>query len=97
MFLKVVGKNVFISKGFICFCNISNIISFFFFICLKGAPEMIVKMRKELKPVLVIEQNGKDFNYTMKTPIGTKVHSFSLGKESEMTAADGRKIKVIQG
>ncbi|XP_034747032.1 fatty acid-binding protein, liver-like [Etheostoma cragini] len=63
------------------------------FLKVVGAPEMIVKMRKELKPVLVIEQNGKDFTYTMKTPIGTKVHSFSLGKESEMTAVDGRKIK----
>uniref|UniRef100_A0A8C2WSJ5 Fatty acid binding protein 10b, liver basic n=1 Tax=Cyclopterus lumpus TaxID=8103 RepID=A0A8C2WSJ5_CYCLU len=59
------------------------------------APEMVIKMRKEVKPVLVIEQKGQDFTYTMKTPICTKVHSFSLGKESEMTAADGRKFKCI--
>ncbi|KAM7384682.1 hypothetical protein PAMA_011847 [Pampus argenteus] len=58
-----------------------------------GAPEMVVKIRKEVKPVLVIEQKGKDFTYTMKTPICTKVHSFSIGKESEMTAVDGRKFK----
>lgn len=64
--------------------------------CLPGAPEMVVKMRKEVKPVIVIEQKGKDFTYTMKTPICTKVHSFSIGKESEMTTLDGRKFKVIQ-
>ncbi|KAI3358809.1 hypothetical protein L3Q82_015210 [Scortum barcoo] len=61
-----------------------------------GAPQMVVKMRKEIKPVLVIEQKGKDFTYTMKTPICTKVHSFSIGKESEITTVDGRKFKVIQ-
>ncbi|XP_031730618.1 fatty acid-binding protein 10-A, liver basic [Anarrhichthys ocellatus] len=63
------------------------------FLKVVGAPEMVVKMRKEVKPVLVIEQNGRDFTYTMKTPICTKVYSFSLGKESEMTAVDGRKFK----
>ncbi|XP_068432171.1 fatty acid-binding protein, liver-like [Clinocottus analis] len=63
------------------------------FLKVVGAPEMVVKMRKEVKPVVVIEQKGQDFTYTIKTPIGTKVHSFSLGKESEMTGADGRKFK----
>ncbi|KAG7231691.1 hypothetical protein INR49_010741 [Caranx melampygus] len=58
-----------------------------------GAPEMMVKMRKEVKPVMVIEQNGKDFTCTIKTPVCTKVHSFSIGKESEVVAMDGRKIK----
>uniref|UniRef100_A0A3B4Z5I4 Fatty acid-binding protein, liver-like n=1 Tax=Stegastes partitus TaxID=144197 RepID=A0A3B4Z5I4_9TELE len=58
-----------------------------------GAPEMMVKMRKEVKPVIVIEQNGNDFTYTMKTPVCTKVHSFTLGKETEMAALDGRKFK----
>lgn len=56
---------------------------------------MIIKMRKDVKPVIVIEQKGKDFTYTIKTPLFTKVHSFSLGKETEMTAIDGRKIKVM--
>ncbi|KAK9526494.1 hypothetical protein VZT92_015191 [Zoarces viviparus] len=63
------------------------------FLKVVGAPEMVVKMRKEVKPVLVIEQSGRDFTYTMKTPVCTKVYSFSLGKESEMTAVDGRKFK----
>ncbi|XP_029023189.1 fatty acid-binding protein 10-A, liver basic-like isoform X2 [Betta splendens] len=58
-----------------------------------GAPAMLVKMRKEVKPVMVIEQNGKDFTFTIKSPVFTKVHSFSIGKETEMTAVDGRKIK----
>lgn len=57
---------------------------------------MIVKMRKEIKPMIVIKQNGKDFTYTMKTPAFTKVHSFTIGKETEMTTVDGRKLKVRQ-
>lgn len=64
--------------------------------CIQGVPEMVVKMREEVKPVFVIEQNGKDFTCKMKTPTCTAVHSFTLGKESEMTALDGRKFKVIQ-
>ncbi|XP_022613102.1 fatty acid-binding protein, liver-like [Seriola dumerili] len=63
------------------------------FLKLAGAPEMIVKMRKEVKPVIVIEQNGKDFTCTMKTPVCTQVYSFSIGKESEVTSVDGRKFK----
>ncbi|KAM8767754.1 fatty acid-binding protein, liver-like [Acanthopagrus latus] len=63
------------------------------FLKVVGAPEMIVKMRKDVKPVIVIEQNGKDFKLTIKTPIATKSNSFTIGKESEMTAVDGRKFK----
>uniref|UniRef100_UPI0037E8733B fatty acid-binding protein, liver-like n=1 Tax=Semicossyphus pulcher TaxID=241346 RepID=UPI0037E8733B len=60
-----------------------------------GAPEIMVKMRKDNQPVIVIEQNGKDFTCTIKTPLITKVHSFTIGKETEMTAVDGRKFKCI--
>ncbi|KAF6730495.1 Fatty acid-binding protein, liver [Oryzias melastigma] len=56
---------------------------------------MIVKMRKDVKPVVVIEQNGKDFVYTIKTPMFTRVHSFTLGQETEIPSVDGRKVKCI--
>lgn len=69
----------------------------FLYLYFPGAPQMIIKMRKEVKPVIIIEQNGKDFTCTVKTPVYTKVHSFSLGKESEITTVDGRKFKVVQG
>ncbi|KAM9384496.1 fatty acid-binding protein 10-A, liver basic [Pholidichthys leucotaenia] len=65
------------------------------FLKVLGAPEMVAKMRKDVKPVVVIEQNGKDFTLTMKTPVCTRVHSFTLGKESEITAADGKKFKCV--
>ncbi|XP_020516750.2 fatty acid-binding protein, liver [Labrus bergylta] len=58
-----------------------------------GAPAIAVKMRKDNKPVIVIEQKGEDFTCTIKTPVITKVHSFTIGKETEMTAVDGRKFK----
>lgn len=70
---------------------------FFLYLYFPGAPQMIIDMRKEVKPVITIEQNGKDFTCTVKTPVCTKVHSFSLGKESEITTVDGRKFKVVQG
>uniref|UniRef100_A0A3Q2DC01 Fatty acid binding protein 10b, liver basic n=1 Tax=Cyprinodon variegatus TaxID=28743 RepID=A0A3Q2DC01_CYPVA len=57
------------------------------------APEIIVKMRKDVKPVMVIEQNGMDFTCTMKTPFCTRVNHFSIGKESEICSLDGRKLK----
>ncbi|KAM9340381.1 fatty acid-binding protein, liver-like [Symphorus nematophorus] len=63
------------------------------FLKVVGAPDMVAKMRKDVKPVIVIEQNGQDFTFTLKTPVFTQVHSFSLGKETEMTAVDGRKFK----
>lgn len=55
---------------------------------------MFVRMRKEVKPVLVIEQNGKDFTITVKTPLRAHVNTFTIGKETEATALDGRKLKV---
>lgn len=94
-FLKVIGRNVFyLFRDY--FPMYAYIMIFFFLICLQGAPEMVIKMRKEVKPVMVIEQNGKDFTCTTKTPSSTHVSSFSIGKESEITIMDGRKVKVIQ-
>uniref|UniRef100_A0A3Q3WXU4 Uncharacterized protein n=1 Tax=Mola mola TaxID=94237 RepID=A0A3Q3WXU4_MOLML len=55
--------------------------------------EMVIKMRKDVKPVVVIEQNDKLFTFTVKTPVCTHVHSFSIGKESEITTVDGSKFK----
>lgn len=55
---------------------------------------MVVKMRKDVKPVMVIEQNGKDFRFTMKTPFFSRVNSFTLDKEAEISYLDGRKLKV---
>lgn len=57
---------------------------------------MVIKMRKDVKPVVVIEQNDKLFTFTVKTPVCTHVHSFSIGKESEITTVDGSKFKVPQ-
>ncbi|XP_054911011.1 fatty acid-binding protein, liver-like isoform X2 [Poeciliopsis prolifica] len=59
----------------------------------EGAPEMVVKMRKDVKPELVIKQNGRDFTCTMKTPFCSHVNCFTVGKESEIRALDGRKVK----
>uniref|UniRef100_A0A667WSB9 Fatty acid binding protein 10b, liver basic n=1 Tax=Myripristis murdjan TaxID=586833 RepID=A0A667WSB9_9TELE len=54
---------------------------------------MMLKMRKDVKPVIVIERKGDDITFTIKTPLCTKVNSFTIGKESEFTALDGRKLK----
>lgn len=51
----------------------------------------MLKIRKHIKPVFVIEQKGQDFTWTAKTPSSTHVNSFSLGKESEITYIDGKK------
>ncbi|XP_077362847.1 fatty acid-binding protein, liver-like [Festucalex cinctus] len=61
----------------------------------EGAPQMVIKMRKDVKPLIGFEQKGDAWIYTFKTPKFSKTHSFCIGKETEMTTVDGRKIKVI--
>ncbi|XP_068603449.1 fatty acid-binding protein, liver-like [Brachionichthys hirsutus] len=63
------------------------------FLKVVGAPQMVVKMRKDNKPVIVIVQKDKDFSCTIKTPFYTQAFTFTVGKESEVTSLDGRKIK----
>uniref|UniRef100_A0A673AXI2 Fatty acid binding protein 10b, liver basic n=1 Tax=Sphaeramia orbicularis TaxID=375764 RepID=A0A673AXI2_9TELE len=48
---------------------------------------------QDIKPAITIEQNGKDFTFTVKTPLRTCVNTVSIGKESEVIAVDGRKFK----
>lgn len=89
-FLKAIG---WLSFHLLFLQSMYMYIWIFFF--LSGAPEMVRKMRKDVKPVITIEQNGADFTFTIKTPLRTQSHSFSIGKESEITGVDGRKFKVI--
>ncbi|XP_068188710.1 fatty acid-binding protein, liver-like [Antennarius striatus] len=63
------------------------------FLKVLGAPQMVVKMRKDNKPVITIEQRDKDFICKIKTPVYTHAFSFTIGKESEVMTLDGRKIK----
>uniref|UniRef100_A0A8C5DYF4 Fatty acid-binding protein 10-A, liver basic-like n=1 Tax=Gouania willdenowi TaxID=441366 RepID=A0A8C5DYF4_GOUWI len=65
------------------------------FLTVIGAPEMIIKMRKDVKPVFVIEQNGQDFTMKIKNPLFSKSFSFTLGQETEMAVPDGRKMKGV--
>ncbi|XP_019726382.1 fatty acid-binding protein, liver-like [Hippocampus comes] len=60
-----------------------------------GAPQMVIKMRKDVKPLIVFEQKGDAWTYTFKTPKFTKTHSFCIGKETEITSVDGRKFKCV--
>lgn len=55
----------------------------------------MIKIRKQIKPVFVIEQKGQDFTWTAKTPSFSHVNSFSLGKESEITFVNGKTVKVF--
>ncbi|KAM3858583.1 fatty acid-binding protein, liver [Diretmus argenteus] len=58
-----------------------------------AVPEMMIKMRKDVIPLTVVEQKGEDFTITVKTPLRTQVNSFTVGKEAELTSMDGRKFK----
>ncbi|XP_040280437.1 fatty acid-binding protein, liver [Bufo bufo] len=59
-----------------------------------GLPEDIVKVAKDVNPVIEIQQNGNEFVVATKTPKQTHSNSFTVGKESEITTMDGKKIKV---
>ncbi|XP_063813256.1 fatty acid-binding protein, liver-like [Pseudophryne corroboree] len=59
-----------------------------------GLPEDIIKIAKDVNPVIEIQQNGNDFVVTSKTPKHSQSNSFTAGKESEITGFGGKKIKV---
>lgn len=54
----------------------------------------MIKMAKDIKPITEIKQSGNDFVVTSKTPGKTVTNSFTIGKESEITTMDGKKLKV---
>ncbi|XP_053560771.1 fatty acid-binding protein, liver-like [Bombina bombina] len=60
-----------------------------------GLPDDIIKVAKDVNPVIEIQQDGDNFTVTSKTPKQSQTNSFTVGKESEITTVDGKKIKVI--
>uniref|UniRef100_A0A8C0UFA1 Fatty acid-binding protein, liver n=1 Tax=Cyanistes caeruleus TaxID=156563 RepID=A0A8C0UFA1_CYACU len=59
-----------------------------------GLPDDTIKMAKDIKPIVEIQQKGNDFVVTSKTPNKSVTNSFTLGKEADITTMDGRKLKV---
>ncbi|XP_010871795.2 fatty acid-binding protein, liver-like [Esox lucius] len=57
-----------------------------------AVPEIFIKMIKGIKPTTTIEQTGDDFTILVETPLRTVKNSFTIGKEAEITAMDGRKF-----
>ncbi|XP_043388378.1 fatty acid-binding protein, liver isoform X2 [Chelonia mydas] len=55
----------------------------------------LIKVAKDIKPVIEIQQNGNNFVVTSKTPKQSVTNSFTLGKEADITTMDGKKLKVI--
>ncbi|NXS40691.1 FABPL protein, partial [Balaeniceps rex] len=53
----------------------------------------LIKVAKDIKPVIEIQQNGDDFVVTSKTPKQSVTNSFTLGKEADITTMDGKKLK----
>lgn len=56
--------------------------------------EDIIKVARDIKPVVEIQQKGDDFVVTSKTPKQSVTNSFTLGKEADITTMDGKKLKV---
>ncbi|XP_076860687.1 fatty acid-binding protein, liver [Brachyhypopomus gauderio] len=58
-----------------------------------SAPDMVVKMIREVKPMTTITQSGEDFVVAVKTPLRTNTNSFTIGKETDFCAMNGTKCK----
>ncbi|MGH0163262.1 UNVERIFIED_CONTAM: hypothetical protein FKN15_057194 [Acipenser sinensis] len=58
-------------------------------------PEDIIKIAKDVKPVIEIQQKGNNFVITSKTPKQSVTNSFTIGKEAEITTMGGQKLKKI--
>ncbi|MBN3273683.1 FA10A protein, partial [Polyodon spathula] len=55
--------------------------------------EDIIKIAKDVKPIIEIQQNGNDFVITTKTPKQSLTNSFTIGKEADITTMGGKKLK----
>ncbi|XP_061453467.1 fatty acid-binding protein, liver [Rhineura floridana] len=53
----------------------------------------IIKAAKDIKPITEIQQTGNHFVITSKTSNKSVTNSFTLGKETDMTTMDGKKVK----
>ncbi|KFU91864.1 Fatty acid-binding protein, liver [Chaetura pelagica] len=58
-----------------------------------GFSDDVIKVGKDVKPVIEIQQKGDNFVVTSKTPKKSVTNSFTLGKEADITTMDGRKLK----
>jgi len=58
-------------------------------------PDDLIKLAKDIKPIIEIQQKGDDFVVTSKTPKQSVTNSFTLGKEADITTMDGKKMKVM--
>ncbi|XP_029427786.1 fatty acid-binding protein 2, liver-like [Rhinatrema bivittatum] len=58
-----------------------------------GLPDDIIKVAKDINPVIEIQQNGDCFVVTSKTPKQSVTNSFTIGKEADITSMDGKKMK----
>ncbi|XP_052554650.1 fatty acid-binding protein, liver isoform X2 [Tympanuchus pallidicinctus] len=56
-------------------------------------PEDLIKVARDIKPIVEIQQKGDDFVVTSKTPKQSVTNSFTLGKEADITTMDGKKLK----
>ncbi|XP_062449821.1 fatty acid-binding protein, liver [Rhea pennata] len=56
-------------------------------------PADVIKVAKDIKPTIEIQQKGDNFTVTSKTPKQSVTNSFTLGKEADITTMDGKKLK----
>ncbi|KAI5091943.1 fatty acid-binding protein, liver, partial [Silurus meridionalis] len=62
-----------------------------------AVPQLMAKMIREVKPLMIIKQTGDDFVVSVKTPLRTNTNSFTIGRESEFTTMDRVKTRAING
>ncbi|XP_032900730.1 fatty acid-binding protein, liver-like [Amblyraja radiata] len=58
-------------------------------------PEDIIKIGKDIKPVIEIKQTGDNFVITTKNPRQSVTNEFTIGKEADITSMDGKKMKCM--
>ncbi|XP_067863133.1 fatty acid-binding protein 10-A, liver basic isoform X2 [Heptranchias perlo] len=56
-------------------------------------PEDVIKIGKDIKPIIEIKQTGDNFVITTKNPRQSVTNQFTIGKEAEITSMDGKKLK----
>uniref|UniRef100_A0A4W3JFE1 Fatty acid-binding protein, liver n=1 Tax=Callorhinchus milii TaxID=7868 RepID=A0A4W3JFE1_CALMI len=72
---------------------LTNVCSIDLMLNLTALPEEVIKIGKDIKPVIDIKQTGEHFVIVVKTSQQTVTNEFTVGKEAEITSMDGKKLK----
>ncbi|XP_051277256.1 fatty acid-binding protein, liver-type [Dicentrarchus labrax] len=60
-----------------------------------GLPDELIQKGKDIKSISEIEETGDNFKVTVTTGSKVLINTFTTGKEAELEAVTGEKVKTV--